>query len=215
MDANFWHEKWENNIIGFHENQPNPLLLQHINALNLEKDSRIFLPLCGKTLDIHWLLAQGFRVVGAELSPIAVEQLFAELGLQPNITQLDGLVHYQADNIDIYAGDIFQLDKTQLGDVNAIYDRAALVALPTDMRIRYTQHLMYLTDTANQLLIAIAYDQTQLKGPPFAIHATDVNAYYAQGYHLNVLHTYPIEGGLKGQCPAQSQVWLLQNRLNK
>lgn len=214
MDANFWHDKWKTNVIGFHENQPNPLLLQHCNALTIAKNSRIFLPLCGKTLDIHWLLAQGFRVVGAELSVIAVDQLFAELGLSPQITPLDGLLHYQADGIDIYAGNIFDLSKSQIGEVDAIYDRAALVALPADMRIRYTQHLMQLTDAANQLLIAISYDQTQLQGPPFAIHASDVNAYYAADYHLRLLNTYPIEGGLKGQCPAQSNVWLLQSTRN-
>jgi thiopurine S-methyltransferase len=81
VDASFWHDKWQRNQIGFHEPQANPLLLAHFDSLSLRAGSRIFVPLCGKTLDINWLLARGQRVVGAELSEIAVQQLFAGLGV--------------------------------------------------------------------------------------------------------------------------------------
>ena len=86
MDANFWHQRWGKNEIGWHETKVNPLLVQHFNELGLEKGSRIFIPLCGKTLDISWLHAQGYRIAGAELSKVAIEQLFTELDLQPNIS---------------------------------------------------------------------------------------------------------------------------------
>ena len=66
MDANFWLQKWENNQIGFHENKPNPLLVKYFHILSLEKGSRIFLPLCGKSLDMAWLLSRGYSQLASQ-----------------------------------------------------------------------------------------------------------------------------------------------------
>lgn len=78
MDTKYWHQRWETRNIGFHLNEANPLLVQYFKELNLLKDSRVFLPLCGKTRDISWLLAQGYQVVGAELNELAITELFEE-----------------------------------------------------------------------------------------------------------------------------------------
>lgn len=96
MDANFWHHKWETNSIGFHEPQANPLLVNNFKALALETGRRIFVPLCGKTLDIGWLLSEGYQVAGAELSELSIQQLFAELGVEPHIANLGSIKHYSA-----------------------------------------------------------------------------------------------------------------------
>jgi len=132
MDKDFWHQRWEEREIAFHEKAVNPLLTKFFSRLSLPKGSRVFLPLCGKTLDIAWLLANGYPVVGIELSKTAIEQLFAELKVNPAISQFGLLEHYRALNIDVFAGDFFDLSRDGLGGVGAIYDRAALVAmLPT------------------------------------------------------------------------------------
>ena len=99
MEHDFWHDRWESNRIGFHEDQPNPLLTEHFPALSIQQDGRIFVPLCGKTLDIGWLMSHGYRVAGAELSELAIQQLFEELGLDPAITDLGKLKRYSADGI--------------------------------------------------------------------------------------------------------------------
>jgi thiopurine S-methyltransferase len=211
MEPNFWHKKWQESDIGFHNSNAHPLLVKHFPALGLAPNSRLFLPLCGKTLDIHWLLAQGYRVAGAELSPIAVEQLFQELGLVPVITRFENLQHYSAHNIDIFVGDIFNLSSRLLGEVDAIYDRAALVALPVDMRTQYTSHLKAITHNAKQLLICFDYDQSQLAGPPFSISNEEINAHYNTDYRLSLLESAEVIGKLKGQCPACEKVWLLRN----
>src|SRR3954462_4784994 len=122
MEANFWHERWEKNEIGFHEPKPNPLLVKYWDRLELKKGARVFVPLCGKTLDIGWLLSKGFRVAGAELSQIAIDQLFAQLKLKPTIRKVGASLHYAAPKIDIFVGDIFQLTPQKLGRVDAIYD---------------------------------------------------------------------------------------------
>src|SRR6476620_6198989 len=110
-DPRFWHERWEKNQIAFHEGKPNPLLVKHFTRLSLRKGARVFVPLCGKTRDISWLLSRGFRVVAAELSEIAVKQLFAEMRLEPRVRNLGaaGLKHYSAKNVDVFVGDIFKV----------------------------------------------------------------------------------------------------------
>ncbi|MGL6159487.1 thiopurine S-methyltransferase [Microbulbifer sp.] len=211
MEHDFWLQKWEDNDIGFHEHEANPALVDHFHELSLEKGARIFLPLCGKTLDIAWLLSKGYRVSGAELSTVAIEQLFTELGVEPQISDLGKIKHYSAGNIDIYGGDIFDLSGEILGPVDAVYDRAALVALPEKIRRRYTAHLMEITRKASQLLITFVYDQTLLPGPPFSVTDEEVSNHYSDYYQLTLLEIKDVPGGLKGQCPAREHVWLLSN----
>lgn len=210
MDKNFWHQKWARNQIAFHENEANPLLVKYFNKLSLANGSRLFLPLCGKTLDIHWLLSQGFRVAGAELSRLAVEQLFSELAVEPDISRVGEVDHYRAQDIDIFAGDIFALSGKMLGPVDAIYDRAALVALPADMRNRYTALLTEITAKAPQLLICYEYDQSLMEGPPFSINGEEVTQLYGDSYHSYLLATEKVPGGLKGLGAVNETVWLLK-----
>ena len=211
MEKDFWHQRWERGEIGFHGSRPNPLLQQHLDRLGLAPGARIFLPLCGKTLDIHWLRAQGLHVLGAELSPVAVEQLFAEQGLTPTIREVGALQHYSAERIDIYVGDLFALTAEVLGPVAAVYDRAALVALPPDMRTRYAAHLIALTAAAPQLLICFTYDQRAMSGPPFSIADAEVERHYQAIYSLERVAQVAVEGGLRG-LEAEERVWLLQPR---
>ena len=211
MDKNFWRQKWERNEIAFHASEPNPLLVKYLDQLSPANGGRLFLPLCGKTLDIPWLLSNGFRVAGAELSKIAVGQLFSELGIEPKISQVGELDHYSAENIDLFAGDIFDLSGKRLGPVDAIYDRAALVALPAEMRKRYAAHLTEITDQAPQLLICYEYDQSLMEGPPFSIDAEEVNSLYGDRYHLDLMATQKVPGGLKGIRAVNETVWLLKN----
>lgn len=210
LDRQFWHHRWESNRIGFHNHTVNPALEAHVDALSLVEGNRVFLPLCGKTLDISWLLAHGIRVAGVELSELAVQQLFSELGVDP-VTSTNGLLkHYQAHNVDIFVGDIFDLNAGIAGTIDAIYDRAALVALPVDMRHRYTAHLVEVTQAAPQLLVTFTYDQMLMEGPPFSVDMGEVHTHYKGKYALKLLADTEVPGGLKGVCPAQEQVWHLR-----
>lgn len=211
MDEGFWHKKWERNEIAFHEREANALLAIYFRNLSLAAGNRVFLPLCGKTLDIHWLLSHGYRVAGAELSRIAVDQLFSELGVEPTITKVGQASRYSANKIDIFVGDIFNLSRGILGEVDAVYDRAALVALPGALRDRYAAHLIEITDRAPQLLITYDYDQKLVDGPPFAVSHEEVARHYQRSYELERLASSDIKGGLKGKWPAAEHVWLLKN----
>ena len=210
MDPTFWHQRWETNQLGFHRPDVHPMLARHLDQLNMQDGARLFLPLCGKTVDIPWLLSRGYRVAGAELSQIAVRDLFDTIGLIPEVTPNGPLEHYHAPGVDIFVGDIFDLDDAVLGPVDAVYDRAALVALPDDMRARYVAHLPRLTRMAPQLLITFDYDQSLMAGPPFSVPADEVQAHYQATFTVTELATVPVQGGLKGIAAADETVWLLR-----
>ncbi|WP_018982824.1 thiopurine S-methyltransferase [Salinimonas chungwhensis] len=211
MDAQFWHQKWKDNEIGFHEADYNPGLTRHFHGLGLPKGSRILVPLCGKTRDIHWLLTQGYKVVGAELSELAVKQLFEALDYSPAVEDTDLGKTYTAPGIQVFVGDIFSVTSHHTGRIDGIYDRAALVALPYEVRIRYAQHLMNLTQQAPQLLITFDYDQSQMDGPPFSVPAEEVKSLYRASYALDCVQDSNIDGGLKSVDSARINVWLLKS----
>ncbi len=212
MEADFWHERWKLGETAFHEKQANQLLVNHVDKLQIEKESRVFLPLCGKTTDIAYLLDLGYHVIGVELSELAIEELFQDLDVSPSITTVNTLTLYQTEGIDIYVGDIFDLDVNALGNIDAIYDRAALVALPLEMRKTYTQHLTKITENAQQLLICFEYDQAGLNGPPFSISADEVAEHYESHYSLACVEESEVMGGLKKKVEAKECAWLLTPR---
>jgi thiopurine S-methyltransferase len=210
MDPSFWHQRWAKNEIAFHEPKANPLLVRHFKELSLPTGRRVFVPLCGKTLDIAWLLSRGYRVAGAELSETAITQLFADLGVEPQISPLGTLKRHSGPDIDVFVGNIFDLSGGMLGAVDAVYDRAALVALPEHMRPRYTAHLTEITNRAPQLLICYVYDQRVMDGPPFSVPNEEVTQHYGRRYDVRLIASTDVPGGLKGKCAATENVWLLR-----
>ncbi len=212
MDAKFWTERWESNTIGFHEGEPNSLLVAHFGALALAPGARVFVPLCGKTRDIHWLLEQGYRVAGAELSELAVAHLFQELGIEPVIEVRGTTTHYYGEHIDLYAGDIFHLRPETLGTVDAIYDRAALVALPEAMRKAYRAHLQTLCGTVSQLLITLEYGEGLIDGPPFSIVEEEVRRHYDSAYAVESVESRYSPEGLHGKYPVTERAWILSEK---
>ena len=187
MEHSFWHDKWKINQIGFHLDYIHPILKRNLAAITLEKGAKVFVPLCGKTLDIGYLLAQGQSVVAVELSEIAVRAVFEQLEAQPEITDWQGGKCYQAAHVQIFVGDFFALTQADLGDVAWVYDRAALIALPEAMRKEYSSHLAKITGYASQLLITLDYDQSIAGGPPFAVSTEEVEALYGGMYPIQLI----------------------------
>ena len=212
MDAQFWHDKWHRREIGFHREDVNPFLSRFLPQLKLTQGDTVFLPLCGKTRDIAYLLAQGLQVKGVELSETAVRELFEELAVIPEVTEEAPFIVYRAEGLCVYVGDFFALQSEHLTAAAAIYDRAALVALPRDMRRNYTAHLQHICRTAPQLLVTYTYDQTAIDGPPFSIDSAEVSEHYGQHYQIAKLDELEVEGGMKGKVPSREAVYLLSQR---
>lgn len=179
MDADFWLERWRDGRTHFHQNRVMPLLQKYWPSLSLPSGSRVLVPLCGKSLDMVWLAEQGYTVLGVELSPVAVEQFFAENNLHPSTHDSVTGRHYLSGNIEIICGDIFALDAATLAGCTGVYDRAALIALPSEVRKPYAQHVYaQLSDQYRGLLLTLEYDQVQMDGPPFAVHETEVQSLF-------------------------------------
>lgn len=210
MNNEHWIQRWEEKNINFHDESVNSLLVKHFKILNLKHSSNIFIPLCGKSVDISWLLMLGHNIVGVELSEIAVKELFEELYILPKISEANGMICYQNEGIRIFVGDVFNLTPQMVGKIDAIYDRAALVALPKDVRVKYTQHLRELSENAPQILICCEYDQGNMNSTPFSIEEKEINNHYKNHYEVKLLERKNIEGGLKGKYKADDTVWLLK-----
>ncbi len=188
MNKEYWLDRWERDEIGFHQNEVNPYLRLYWQELNLPDDSEVFVPLCGKSYDMLWLRKQGHKVLGVELSTQAAETFFKENKLNPQhqtCGKLDCLIE---NGIRILCGDFFDVQKNNLSNVGAVYDRAALVALSPEIRKKYVRHLLSLLPPATQiLLITFDYLQHEMSGPPFAVSPDEVAALYGQHAQIRLL----------------------------
>jgi thiopurine S-methyltransferase len=168
-----WLERWQLGNIGWHEAQGNLSLQQHWHA----SGKRVLVPLCGKTQDLIWLEQQGNEVVGVELSELAVKAFFDENEIAYSRVEgvLDAYVARERA-ITIFCGDYFRFSD---GPFDAHYDRAALIALPADLRPAYIQHTRSLLSTdAAQMVICLEYDESIATGPPFSVPATELLGYW-------------------------------------
>ena len=195
MQPEFWHKKWASNQIGFHLPQVNPYLQRHWPELAIPARARVLVPLCGKSLDLLWLAGQGHQVLGIELSQTAVEDFFSEQQLAPEVSDAGAFKVYRAGAIELWCGDFFALTARDVADCAALYDRAALIALPPPMRERYGAHLQQILPAELRgLLITLDYDQAQLPGPPFAVEDDEVRRSWGCFWRLHMLQEQDVLG---------------------
>lgn len=191
MQTEYWRERWTTGQIGFHQPEVETHLSAHFGRLGVARGATVFVPLCGKSMDLLWLADQGYQVVGVELSAIACEAFFTEnrLAAAAPVTEGPFRVHRAKDRpITIYEGDFFELSTAHTGTLGAFYDRAALIALPPEMRERYVQHLkrVLLAPSTQGLLISVAYDQTTFPGPPFSIPPEEVQRLWGDRFRIEL-----------------------------
>jgi thiopurine S-methyltransferase len=212
-ENNLWLERWENKEIGFNQNKANTFMVKYFEQLSLVSSSTVLVPLCGKTIDISWLLSEDYFVVGIELSEIAVIELFEELEMTANISQVGELTLYSSKNLKVFVGDVFNVTSEMLGNIDAIYDRAAIVALTKELRVDYTAHLRKITNNAPQLLLCFEYEQSLMNRTPYSVEEVEVKRHYAEHYEVKLLLREEIDGGFKGKLPACDVVWHLKRKV--
>jgi thiopurine S-methyltransferase len=179
MQPEFWHDRWRAGQIGFHQASVDPNLRQHWRDLPIRKDCRVFVPLCGKSLDLLWLRGQGHAVIGIELSDIALQAFLMENGVAARRRILHDFDRYEAPELELYRGDFFALTPALIGNVAAVYDRAALISWAPELRERYVEHLTTITGPGIEiLLVALEYDQMEMQGPPFSMDEAEIRRLY-------------------------------------
>lgn len=216
MKPRFWLERWRSNQIGFHQAEHNPLLLEFWPQLRLPDQSRVFVPLCGKSDDMRWLAAQGHSVLGVELARLAVEGFFVDQPFEQSV--VDRFVSYQAAGVELLQGDFFDLSTPLLEGVQGVFDRGGLVALPRDMRFRYVDHMLRILPVdCRIMLLTLEYDQAQISGPPHAIEQDEVESLYGLRCEVELLDSFvtsalPPEFVRHGVARAAESVYLITKR---
>ncbi len=178
----FWRARWASGQIGFHEGKVNARLERHVARLEaLGVTSRVFVPLAGRSVDVRWLAERGHDVVACELVDEAVRAFFVESRVAPETIHSDEFDVLSAElgpgRVTYWVGDVLRLGPSLLGPVDAVFDRAALIALAPEVRPRYAERLLdFLRPFGRILLVTIEHDAGA--GPPFSVSPEEVERIY-------------------------------------
>jgi thiopurine S-methyltransferase len=188
LQPEFWHDRWRTGQIGFHQSAVDRNLRQYWPDLGFTIDSRVFVPLCGKSLDLLWLCQRGHSVTGVELSTVALESFCLEHGIPAKRRIGDDFDVYEVPKLQLFRGDFFALTPELLGPIHSVYDRGALISWASELRATYVKHITALTNPGTQtLLVTLEYPQEQMKGPPFSVGADEVDRLYARHHEIRAL----------------------------
>ena len=189
MELSYWKARWQKNKTGWHMNDVYPHLPAYWPNLQLEKGSAVLVPLCGKSLDLLWLKNHGYRVIGVDISPKAAENFFRDNRLDFKTSTKASFTVYKGDNLSIWCGDFFKLEAGFLPEISAIYDKAALIALPKGQRKRYAQKVLTICNQSTQMLMnTFEYEQDEMNGPPFSVFTDELAELYGEHFTIELLH---------------------------
>jgi len=190
-DKKDWTNRWKEDRIRFHQKEISPYLKKFFNQLKIPPKSHCFIPLCGKSIDMRWIMEQGHLVTGIEYSNIAIQSFFAEndLSATPKSTP-SGLPALQSELITLVEGDFFKLPPSDISPVDWIFDRAALIAIPKSGHARYAKHLQSFLRVGGQiLLITLDYAERESEGPPFPASQDDIKVCFGDNFLIELLES--------------------------
>jgi len=188
-DNHLWLQLWRDRQIDFHQEKVNKYLTTFWPTLDLTQGSRVFVPLCGKSLDMTWLAKQGYEVVGVELSPVAVKAFFHENRLKPVKRRVGKFTVWEHGRISILCGDYFSLKKKDLGTIDTVYDRAALTALPEDIRRLYVAHLRAIVSDSAEVFLLTTEDAAENESLSQALGVgEEIKTLFAENFAIDLAH---------------------------
>lgn len=181
MTPDFWRSAWDSGRIGFHRDSVHPDLVAHGPAVLPEPPATVLVPLCGKSHDLIHLRDRGHEVIGVELVERAVRAFHEEQGIEPTVEPLGAYTAYRSPGLTILQGDALALTHDVLGTApTAVWDRAAMVALPPELRRLYVACLKRVLAPGARLLVNVFdYSDAEMSGPPFCVPEDEVRDHYA------------------------------------
>ncbi len=188
MDTNFWKARWKNRQTGFHLDKIHPQLQRYFSQCF--SVAPVFIPLCGKALDIYYLNKEmRCPVVGVEVAEQALLEFGEEQQIELSKTRHNNFSLFHSGDLKLYCGDIFEMSGNEVASVHQVYDRAALIALPEAMRKRYVEHLLsILPRPISLMLITLEYPQEEMTGPPFSVAQNEVLKLFSSASKIERLH---------------------------
>lgn len=189
----YWENRWITNQTGWHRSVYNDLMVKYWPRLGIPTDSKVLVPLCGKSLDMLWLAEKGHAIVGIEFTRVAVERFFSENNLEHTIVKHPSYIEFSSDLYTILNGNILAIP-SDLIQAEAWYDRAAMIAINPDLREDYVSQIRQQTKVgAVGLLITYSYPQEEMEGPPFSLNNDDVFQLFQDGFRVECLETIELE----------------------
>jgi len=220
-DNELWQQSWRDREIAFHQTTVNRHLIKFWSKLGLTAGDRVFVPLCGKSLDLLWLAEQGHTVIGVELSPLAARAFFRENRIQASRRQVGEFMLWEHGRISILCGDFFRLSAADLGDIAAVFDRASLTALPDEIRGAYIDHLRKIVPATCKMLLLTTEEPEdgETEGQPFAV-ADEIASLYTSAFDIQLSHVESVfeddpDPAIKQPVRVEQKVYLLTPRRNQ
>jgi len=106
----------------------------------------------------------------------------------PRFTRETGFSRWSGDGLELLCGNFFSLGTKDVGPCEGFYDRAALVALPREMRSAYAGQITRLSNrTTRGLLVTFDYNQQEMGGPPFSIPGNEVSELFVGQWDIHRL----------------------------
>lgn len=211
MEKSYWINRWQRGETAFHQTEVEPALIAHFSSL---APTTVLVPLCGKTLDLKWLASRGHQVYGIELSEMACTAFFDENQIAYNKTQIGKIPAYQGGNVTLVNGDFFAFDPNSIPEIGALYDRAALIALPPDVRVRYSQRITEIlerTRAKNPRFLQIVLERKphDVKGPPFSVKPEEIQNLYGKNFEIEPVSREEIKEMATENSMTEECVYLL------
>ncbi|HET6527158.1 MAG TPA: hypothetical protein VFG39_00260 [Balneolaceae bacterium] len=188
MEISYWQSRWRKNKTGWHMDEVYPLLPDLWPSLSLKAGARILVPFCGKSVDMQWFIDKYFHVTGVDVSEKALHA-FMERSSNPFTSQHQyGFSVFRSENIELWQGDFQKLPVAGMPSFDAIYDKAALIALPEEMRLKYAQKVLQCSGPETQMMLqTFEYEQDEMTGPPFSVDEQEIRRLYGKQFDLALL----------------------------
>ncbi|CAN5185684.1 thiopurine S-methyltransferase [soil metagenome] len=196
MELSYWESRWRKEKTGFHMPGGYPGLKIYWNRLSLDANPCVLVPLCGKSVDLVQLERFGTTVLGVEISEKAILDFFDEQNRLFETDSHGNFIIRKSNRIEIWQGDFFKFPANKCPQLDLIYDKAALTALPPKMHEQYVNKICELAgSSATILLHHFVYAQEQMPGPPFSITESEILRLFSNLYEIKMLeeNTIPAE----------------------
>ncbi|GAX20948.1 thiopurine S-methyltransferase [Fistulifera solaris] len=172
-----WKKLWDTGMTRWHQRDVY-WVLQKYGDDYIHKESRVLVPLCGKTVDLAYLTTKAKEVIGVEGVLQAVKEFMQE---NPNLQMeavgsRNGFDCFRGEKIWLLCGNFFHFGPAVAGKFDVIWDRAAMVAINPSDREEYVQVLGSVLKPGGVLLLSgyVRPKGDVKSGPPFTLNKDQV-----------------------------------------
>ncbi|CAK8674631.1 unnamed protein product [Clavelina lepadiformis] len=191
----YWRNLWKNDQAWFHMSDAHPDMLKFQDQF-LRDNCRVYVPLCGKSVDLKYLADKGHEVVGCEFCETAILQFFEEQSIKyeryQHPTAPYEIFKATDKNITIYKGDFFALGSSIMGKVDAIWDRGSFVAIDPSRRREYADVIYDVINADGKYLLYSVEYEGNISSTPYNVQEQEIDDIFGQKFAAFTLDTHEV-----------------------